>query len=260
MVRIRGSAEAIRELSERDGITIKPGTTVSESEITRGEAELFEAVVAPNSMLDGSSLAECDFEEMFTANILAIRRHGDVLHHDLLEAPLRGGDVLLLQTSRHHVGRLQEHPAFIVISRVGLAPFRREMLVPAVVTIFGGIAILSEFLLEVAGGYGPHVVLSTFYLVTVLLTGIMSNQATAILFTPLAIESAHTMGVDPRPFVLAVTFAASASFLTPVGYQTNTMIYGAGQYEFSDFLKVGTPLSLLFWALATLMIPLIWPL
>jgi di/tricarboxylate transporter len=123
----------------------------------------------------------------------------------------------------------------------------------------GAAALLSKFVVTVFGPLGPWVLLSVLYLVTSLLTEIMSNSATAVLLTPIAISAAQAMNVDPRPFLIAVTFAASSSFMTPVGYQTNTLIYGPGAYRFADFLRVGAPLNVLYWTMATLLIPRYWP-
>ena len=114
-------------------------------------------------------------------------------------------------------------------------------------------------LLPVVGGHGPLVMLAVVYMITMVLTEVMSNTAAAVLLAPIAIGLAAGLGVDPKPFVIAVLFAASTSFATPVGYQTNTMVYNAGGYRFTDFMKIGIPLNLLFWALAVIFIPRMFP-
>jgi di/tricarboxylate transporter len=123
----------------------------------------------------------------------------------------------------------------------------------------GAARLLSRFVVTVVGPLGPWALLAALYLAASVLTEVMSNAATAVLLSPVAISAAQALGVDPRPFLVAVTFAASSSFMTPVGYQTNTLIYGPGAYRFQDFLRVGTPLNILFWVLATALIPRYWP-
>ena len=104
------------------------------------------------------------------------------------------------------------------------------------------------------------VVIWAIYLLTSVLTELVSNNAVAVVVTPIAIGLAQAMGIDPRPLVMAVMIAASASFATPIGYQTNTLVYGPGGYKFSDFLKVGIPLNLSMGVIVSALIPVFWPL
>ncbi|MDG1787104.1 MAG: SLC13 family permease, partial [Paracoccaceae bacterium] len=109
-------------------------------------------------------------------------------------------------------------------------------------------------------GLSPILIIWMIYLFTSMLTEMVSNNAVAVVVTPVAIGLAQALGVDARPLVVAVMVAASASFATPIGYQTNMMVYGPGGYKFTDFIKVGLPLNLSIGALASLLIPYFWPL
>ncbi|MEP6483626.1 MAG: SLC13 family permease [Rudaea sp.] len=113
--------------------------------------------------------------------------------------------------------------------------------------------------MALAGQHGPLAVLLMVYLVTAFLTEMMGHNPSVVLMVPIAISVAHAMHASPTPFIITVAFAAATSFATPVGYPTNTIVYGAGGYKFTDFMKVGIPLILIFCALSMMLIPRFWP-
>ena len=111
----------------------------------------------------------------------------------------------------------------------------------------------------VGGKWGTVGILAMIYLTTALLTELVTNAGTAAIMVPIAIKASETAGVSHKPFVFAVALAASCSFLTPIGYQTNLLVYGPGGYRLMDYLRLGTPLVLIFWGLATWLLPLVYP-
>ena len=113
--------------------------------------------------------------------------------------------------------------------------------------------------MRLVGEHGPLAALLMTYLMTALLTELMGHNPSVVLMVGIAVAVAHSVHADPRPFVVAVAFAAATSFATPVGYPTNTMVYYAGGYRFTDFMKIGIPLIALFCALSMLLIPRFWP-
>lgn len=123
----------------------------------------------------------------------------------------------------------------------------------------GAAQLLAALVIGATGDLGPYIVLGTLYLLTSLLTELISNNAAAVILTPVAVAVANALGVSPVPFAMAVMMAASNSFMTPIGYQTNTLIYGPGAYEFRDFIRVGAPLSLLLVPIAVVVLPLFFP-
>ncbi len=118
---------------------------------------------------------------------------------------------------------------------------------------------ITRIVLDMPPAMQGYILLCILYLLTAILTEVSSNAAAAIIMVPIAITAAAQVGLMPRPFILSICFAASASFVTPVGYQTNLMVYGPGGYKFTDYIKVGLPLSLILWISATFLIPVLWP-
>jgi di/tricarboxylate transporter len=117
-----------------------------------------------------------------------------------------------------------------------------------------------DLLLRLLAGASPVLFLSIFYLMTNLLTQLLSNNAVAVLLLPIGLNLATTLGISPTPLLMAIAFGASASFMTPMGYQTNAIVMGPGGYTFGDYLRIGVPLSIIMWLVASVMIPILYPL
>ena len=175
---------------------------------------------------------------------------------DILEAALIGVVILLV------VGAISPEEAYqsinwsVIIMIAAFVPVGIAMersgaaeIIASLVSNFG-----SNFDVQMA----PHASMSLMFLISIIITSLMSNNTAAIILIPIAISVSTQMNVDAKPFIFAVAFGASTSFATPMGYQTNLMVYGPGQYKFSDFVKVGVPLNIIFWLLGTFFIPIIW--
>jgi len=124
----------------------------------------------------------------------------------------------------------------------------------------GAVALIVDAVTPGLVGLPPFLIVLAVFLLTTTLTEMVSNNAVAVVVTPIAIGLGQAMGVDPRPLVIAVMIAASCAFATPIGYQTNTLVYGPGGYRFTDFMRVGLPLNLSIALLSSALIPLFWPL
>ncbi|QYJ79552.1 SLC13 family permease [Shewanella acanthi] len=172
--------------------------------------------------------------------------------------PLAKGLVLLLLS-------------YFAIGAVSLSELKRRFPIELVVIVGSALGLanlmmstgladgLAQSVLSAINGFGAFGAFIGVYLLTLLLTELVTNNAAAALAFPIAYAIALNYGVDPRPFIMAVVFGASASFISPYGYQTNLMVYNAGNYRFSDFVRLGLPLSVLYSLIVILMVPVFFP-
>ncbi|SEQ24025.1 SLC13 family permease [Thalassovita taeanensis] len=171
----------------------------------------------------------------------------------LLVATLSVGVVLLTRC-------IDSDEAFSFVDGRLLALIFAMLAIGAALDHTGAVALVVDAVAPFLSNLPPVLIVWAIYLLTSVLTEMVSNNAVAVVVTPIAIGLGDAMGVDPRPLVVAVMVAASCSFATPIGYQTNMLVYGPGGYKFTDFLRVGIPLNLSMGVLASVLIPIIWPL
>ncbi len=124
----------------------------------------------------------------------------------------------------------------------------------------GATALIADGIVSLSSGFSPVVVLALLIIVTMTLSDVMNNTATAVIAAPIAVDIAARLSVNPDPFLMGVAVAASCAFLTPIGHKNNTLIMGPGGYRFGDYWRMGLPLEILIIAVALPMILLVWPL
>ncbi len=172
---------------------------------------------------------------------------------DILPAALAGVGLMVFSGCVRIEEVYAELDWMVIFLLAGLIPLGVAM------DVTGAAALLGQFVADWGGALGPAALVAVVYLFTSLLTAVISNTAAAVVLTPIALLAAQDLGMNPYALVVAVMFGASASFLTPFGYQTNVMIYSPGGYRFTDFVKVGTPLNVLLLITAAVFIPIFWP-
>lgn len=321
ILKVRIGVQKLKKLKQERGVKLKSERKFRDEDMSMRDSKLYEAIVTPNSYMEGKSLKELNFRSYnYGASVLAIRHRDEIVHEKPTHIKLSAGDVLLIAADTQQAEKLRQNDALLIISQTERSPFDYSKIIPVLLisvgvimaaatglvpivlsalvgvmlliilgcirvdevykaidwkVIFmlagvlsmgaalektGAAKLLADYLIYGVGEYGPRALLSVFFFITFMATNFMSNNATAALLAPIAIVTAQELGVSVRPFLMAVAYAASLSFMTPMGYQTNTMIYGPGNYRFSDYLKVGTPLNILFWILASIIIPIFFPL
>ncbi|CAN5206116.1 SLC13 family permease [soil metagenome] len=319
ILKVRCDVNKLKKLKDQVGIEIKSERKFSDADMKSASTKLFEAMVTPNSRLEGKSLKDVNFRAAYGASVLAIRHRNEILHEKLAHAKLKAGDVVLISGFIEEINAIKKSADVLILSETDESSFMYEKILPVLLIIFafiftaaidlvpivlgaatgcvllvlikgitveqaykaidwkvifmlagvlamgaalektGAASLLAGLIIDSVGIWGPQAVVSAFFFITFMSTSFMSNNATAALLAPIAIVAAASLGVSSKPFLMAVAYGASFSFMTPIGYQTNTMIYGPGNYLFKDYFKVGVPLNILFWIMASILIPIFFP-
>jgi di/tricarboxylate transporter len=319
VLKVRCDVNKLKKLKDQVGIEIKSDRKFNDADLKSSSNKLYEAMVTPNSLLEGKSLKDLNFRSSYGASVLAIRHRNEILHEKLAHAKLQSGDVILISAIAEEINMIKRSTDVLILSETNESSFRYKKILPVLLIIItlivtaamnlvpivlgaaiacvvlvlikgitveeaykaidwkvifmlagvlamgaalektGAAHLLAQGIIDTIGIYGPGAVVSAFFFITFMSTSFMSNNATAALLAPIAIVAAASLGVNAKPLLMAVAYGASFSFMTPIGYQTNTMIYGPGNYLFKDYFKVGLPLNILFWILASIIIPIFFP-
>jgi di/tricarboxylate transporter len=311
-----GDVKAIDELSVQKGLV--RGAPVLDA--SQPDLPLFEAVVAPTSMLVGKTLKEMEFRERYHAVVIGIQRQSDEIRGAIGNLPIEAGDLLLIESKEGFDERANNDKdnfylvtqkgarqlpvnsksrvallltlGMIVVATLEIIPIVTAAMITAGIMIYTGCvrkgqimaalnipillviaaaigigqAIETTGLAVMAAGVindyttflGPIAVIAGVYILTNILTELITNNAAAVLMLPIALALGVETGITAHAMAVTVAVAASASFLTPIGYQTNLMVMGAGRYRFKDYLKAGFPVTIFMLILTIFMVQFIW--
>ncbi|TVP78653.1 MAG: SLC13 family permease [Puniceicoccaceae bacterium] len=318
------SPSALAKAQDSDSLELRDILGEGLAQISLSEGVIVEAVIGPDSNLDGKMLASMNFRQRYRMVPLAVHRRGENLRADFDRIPLAHGDILLLLGTSEAIDQLSDSEDLLILNRPPVILEARRKKIPLILAVIAGVitaattgvmpiapaAIVGCVILVlarclstkeaydsiqwpilflifamlgvgaamehtgtsawlasqlvgqvesfVAEAWRPLALLAGIYLLTSTLTEVLSNNAAAVLLSGLAIGIAESMQIDPRPFLVAIAMAASASFATPIGYQTNTYVYGVGGYRFTDFAKIGIPLNLIAFVITMLVVPRVW--
>ncbi len=313
-----GIVDSIVDLQQIKGL--KPATDqIFKLDSSRRERLLIEAVVSPSHPVNGTTIKEGRFRNIYDAVVLAVSRNGERIKEKVGDIRLKTGDTLLLEAHPNFIKQYRNSSDYYLTSAIsdssppnyeksGIAwgilgvmifsvalgwfsMFQASFLaaglmvgmgcvrattakdyidwsvllviaaslgIGSALQYTGGATVLAKEFLGFTDG-SPYLALAGVYLATWLLTEMVTNNAAAVLVFPIAISLAASFGVSYMPFVMTIIMAASASFSTPIGYQTNLMVYGPGGYQFTDFTKIGLPLNLMIAVITIFLVPQIWP-
>jgi di/tricarboxylate transporter len=318
------SPSALAKAQKAEGLELRDMLGEGLEQISMSEGVIVEAVVGPDSTLDGKTIGSLNFRQRYRMVPLAVHRRGQNLRTNFERVPLTHGDTILLLGTSEAVDQISGSEDLMLLNRPPVITEARKKKIPLILAVIAGViasasmglmpiaaaaivgcvilllsrclttkeaydsiqwpilflifamlgvgasmehtgtsAWLAEQLVDsvatfVAPNWQPLALLAGIYLLTTTLTELLSNNAAAVLLSTLAIGMAQTLQIDPRPFLIAIAVAASASFATPIGYQTNTYVYGVGGYRFSDFIKIGVPLNALAFIITMLVVPMVW--
>jgi len=278
---VRANIETLVRLSRSAGWQLLPNAKGADNLGRDPSHIMVEAVLAPHSPLIGESLRSLNFRHRYGVLVLGIQRHGQAIQKELADVILQPGDVLLLYGERQDVEQLYQYPEFIVLGEVP-AQFQRPEKAPLAVlivvlvilvaaldwisitgsAIVGAVAMIFTGVLKMEEAYD-----SLDEQVLVMLAGLLSlgmameTTGTAMFLAHLTLSLVEPLGplAMVGAFYVLTSLLTSSAFMTPVGYQTNTMVYGPGGYRFTDYVRTGGILTLLFLFLAILVIPVLWP-
>lgn len=313
-----GVVDSIVDLQQKKGLS--PATDqVFKLNSNRRERLLVEAVISPTHPVNGKTIKNGNFRNIYDAVVLAVSRNGERIKEKVGDIRLKTGDTVLLEANPNFLEQYKNSRDFYLISGISdykppnykntgrawgvlgimissvafgfLSMFQASFMAAGLMIATGccrgtvaknyidwsvllviasslglgnamqqtgAATVLAEAFLSNADG-SPYLALAGTYLATWILTEMITNNAAAVLIFPIAASLAASFEVSFMPFVIAIIMAASASFSTPIGYQTNLMVYGPGGYKFTDFTKIGLPLNLIVAVITIIFVPFIWP-